>query len=318
MIPTLLLGVAMAAHLEVYARGLDDAGALLALDDGTVLVSRPALNDVLSLRDVDGDGRVDAMRTALSFIDHAHGLAIHDDTLYVAGVKELVSAQRQPDGSFAETRVLVEDLPDGGPHPERALAIGPDDKLYVAIAGTCASCTESNPEHGTLLQFDRDGANRRIFARGLRDRTAFAWHPKTHELWGAERAKLLRIGEGFDDRAGSATAALSLPRRLVPSAFAFEKNGDAFAAIGARVVRIHFAEGKPASIEDYATIEGRIGGLALARDGALLVSDAEHGIVYRVTRNHPPMTSSASEINAQPILAKAFAVRGLRHPQSVI
>ncbi|HKR63716.1 MAG TPA: hypothetical protein VJZ00_08290, partial [Thermoanaerobaculia bacterium] len=46
--------------------------------------------------------------------------------------------------------------------------------------------------------------------------------------------------------------------------------------------------------------------------------DAEHGIVYRVTRNHPPMISSASEINAQPILAKAFAVRGLRHPQSVI
>src|SRR5262245_59423006 len=80
-------------HVDVFARGLEQARMVLALDDGTVLVSRPQLNDVISLRDRNGDGRADEIRTVISSLANAHGLAMRGDTLYVAGVKKIVAAE---------------------------------------------------------------------------------------------------------------------------------------------------------------------------------------------------------------------------------
>jgi glucose/arabinose dehydrogenase len=63
-------------------------------------------------------------------------------------------------------------------------------------------------------------------------------------------------------------------------------------ATGYKVVRIRFEKGRPVRFEDFLTgflIEdgkahfGRPAGLAVARDGTLLVSDDTNGIVYRVS-----------------------------------
>lgn len=60
---------------------------------------------------------------------------------------------------------------------------------------------------------------------------------------------------------------------------------------GYKVVRIRFERGRPARFEDFLTgflIEdgkahfGRPAGLAVTRDGALLVSDDINGVVYRI------------------------------------
>ena len=172
-------------HVEVFARDLGAPRTLLALEDGTVLVSRPDMNDVVALRDRDGDGRADELRTAVASIEHAHGLAMRGRVLYVAGVKKIVAAERLPDGSFAEPREIVADLPDGGEHPDRTIGAGPDGKLYVAIGSSCSNCVETNPENAAVLQMEPDGT-RRIYARGLRDPRGFDWDPATGELWGGE------------------------------------------------------------------------------------------------------------------------------------
>jgi glucose/arabinose dehydrogenase len=63
-------------------------------------------------------------------------------------------------------------------------------------------------------------------------------------------------------------------------------------ATGYKVVRIRFRDGQPTAFEDFLRgflIEdgrahfGRPAGLAVAKDGALLVSDDTNGIIYRVT-----------------------------------
>jgi glucose/arabinose dehydrogenase len=59
-------------HVNVFARGLEHARMLLAMDDGTVLLSRPKQNDVLELRDTDGDGRADRIATVASALGLAH------------------------------------------------------------------------------------------------------------------------------------------------------------------------------------------------------------------------------------------------------
>lgn len=328
-------------HIEVFARDLGGANALLALEDGTVLVSRPQLNDVVALRDRDADGRADEMRTAVASVDHANGLAMRGRMLYVAGVRKIVGAERLPDGSFTEANEVVSDLPDGGQHPERAIGVGPDGKLYVAIGSSCSDCVETNPEHATMLQLDADGANRRIYARGLRNTRGFDWHPSTGELWAGDSGEINRIGDGLhygwplcagaDAKLCKTTerAAVSAEKR-VPSSFVFYRGtqfpealrADAFSVDGAEVLRVRFENSKAAAVESFVRgFEGRLTGAAVASDGALLVSDDATGIVYRISYGEPPpraMTSSASAPLAKPVLAKAFGIENLHGPESVV
>jgi glucose/arabinose dehydrogenase len=306
--------VAEGYHAAVFASALEDPRMLLVLEDGTVLVSRPAMNDVLAMRDRNGDGRADEVRTAVSSIERAHGLAMRGRTLYVAGVKKIVAADRLPDGSFGAPRDVVSDLPDGGQHPDRAIGCGPDGKLYVSIGSSCTDCTESNPEHATLLQLDADGGNRRVYARGLRNLAGFGWHPETGELWGTDQG-LVRIGDGltYDTDA----PALELPAGAAPRGFAFHR-GAALSVWKNSVARIRFKDGQPAGREAFITGVD-LSGVAVADDGALYFSDERNGVVYRVARGRalpPTMISSSSETS--PVLSKAFRVEKLRAPESVI
>ncbi|HEX7808431.1 MAG TPA: sorbosone dehydrogenase family protein, partial [Thermoanaerobaculia bacterium] len=134
---------------QVFATDLEHAGELLTLEDGTVLVSRPKMNDVIALRDRDGDGRADEARTAVASVEQAHGLAMRGRVLYVAGVKKVVAAERLPDGSFAASHDVITDLPNGGRHPYRTIGAGPDGRLYVAIGSSCDDCEETNPEYAS-------------------------------------------------------------------------------------------------------------------------------------------------------------------------
>jgi glucose/arabinose dehydrogenase len=342
-------------HVELFARGIERPRAILALDDGTLLVSRPAMNDVIALRDTDRDGVADEMRTAVASVEHAHGLAMHGRTLYVAGVNRIVAADRLPDGSFGEPRDLVENLPEGGRHPERVLGFGSDGKLYVGIGSSCSDCVDTHPEHATLLQFDATGANRRIFARGLGETAALDWNPKSGELWSAGGGELNRIGDGLnygwpfcsgkkpaanDARPeglskekfcqSSEAAALQLPAEA--RGFAFYRGAqfpeawrnDAFSASGSKLVRIRFDGDKPVGVEDFVSGAETISGLSAAGDGTLFFSDEESGAIYRVTYGGlpRPMISSAAEppaeVIAQPVLSQAFRVSDLRAPSSVV
>ncbi|HYI11103.1 MAG TPA: PQQ-dependent sugar dehydrogenase [Thermoanaerobaculia bacterium] len=335
-------------RVEVFARDLGGAHTLFALEDGTVLVSRPKMNDVIALRDRDGDGRADEMRTAIASVDQARGLAMRGRILYVAGVKQILRAERLPDGSFAEPQQVVTDLPDGGQHPERALGVGPDGKLYVAVGSSCSDCTETNPEHGTVLQLDADGGNRRIFARGLRSPRGLDWQPGTGELWAGEtgevhgqiNGEINRIGDGLhygwplcaqkDAKLCRTTepAALDLPSRA-PGSFVFyrgvqfpeEWRSDAYSIDGKELLRIRFDGEKPAAAESFVRFGAPLTGAAVAGDGSLLVSDDANGIVYRVSYGEAlpqAMTSSASEQVTKPVLAKAFGIENLKGPESVV
>ena len=338
-------------HVQVFARELGAPRTILALEDGTVLVTRPDMNDVIALRDRDGDGRADELRTAIASIEHAHGLAMRGRVLYVAGVKKIVASERQPDGSFGEPYDVVTDLPDGGQHPDRTIGVGPDGKLYISIGSACTDCRQTNPEHASMLQVDADGANRRIFARGLRNTHGFDWEPQSGELWGGEPGEINRIGDGLHYGwplcvgrnelnaaavkpegvahekfcRSSEPAALELGERA-PAGFVFYRGTqfpeafrrDAFSVAGDEILRVRLEQKAAESF--IRGFEGRLAGAAVAADGALLVTDAQNGAVYRVTygeREPQAMTSSAAE-PSRALLARAFEVRNLDAPQSVV
>ena len=57
----------------------------------------------------------------------------------------------RPDGTLGPEERIINDLPDGGQHPNRTLAFGPDEMLYISVGSSCNACNETNPEHAALL-----------------------------------------------------------------------------------------------------------------------------------------------------------------------
>ncbi len=284
-------------HVAPFARDLGEARAILVLEDGTVLVSRPTMFDVISLRDRDGDGQADEIRTAVSSIEGAHGLAMRGRTLFVAGTRQIVAADRLPDGSFGAARAVLNDLPDSGTNPRRIISVGPDGKLYIGVG-----------EHGTLLQLDASGAGRRIHARGLRDLRGLSWHPQTGELWAADGEELNRIGDGLNYENEPAVA------KNAPSALSFDESGSlAFGVARDSVVQIRFDDGKPGAVETVATVDGA----TLTGFSRMFVAD-ERGSIYRLTSTPMAMTSSGSSELTRAILAKVFETHDLLGAEAVV
>ncbi len=119
-------------------------------------------------------------------LDSPHGLTVHDGYLYVATVKEVLRGPIRDDGSVGRLEAVIDDLPDGGQHPNRTLAFGPDGALFVSVGSTCNNCEEPNEESATLLRVEPASWGRAVYATGLRNTIGFGWHPETGALWGMD------------------------------------------------------------------------------------------------------------------------------------
>ncbi|MDG2524174.1 YbhB/YbcL family Raf kinase inhibitor-like protein [Stenotrophomonas sp. HITSZ_GD] len=168
------------------ATDLGNVRIIVVAPNGDIYVSRREEGEVLLLKDADEDGKLDAAPRVVASRPGVHGLAIHDGQLYMATAKEVFRAPIRSDGSLGTATLIIGDLPDGGQHPNRTLAFGPDGQLYISVGSSCNACNETNPEHATLLRAEPDGKSRTIFASGLRNTIGFAWDPATGELWGMD------------------------------------------------------------------------------------------------------------------------------------
>ena len=169
-----------------FATGLKNIRVLLATPEHRVYAARREQGDVILLEDADRDGVADGPARPVLHLPGAHGLALRDGRLFVATAKEVFVAELDARGMPGKPRMLVGDLPDGGQHPNRTLAFGPDGMLYLSIGSSCNACNETNPEHATLLRMSPDGKSRTIVASGLRNTIGFDWHPASGELWGMD------------------------------------------------------------------------------------------------------------------------------------
>ncbi len=172
-------------EISVFAEDLVNPRMLAVSGDGTVYVTRRSVGDVLMLRDSDGDGRADEQKT-VARRPGMHGIAIKDNDVYLVTVNELYRTRIVDKGAFAPLELVLDDLPDGGQHPNRTIQVGPDDRLYLSVGSTCNACDESNPESATMLQLNPDGSQRIIFASGLRNTIGFAFHPDSGDLFGMD------------------------------------------------------------------------------------------------------------------------------------
>ncbi|MGK9054246.1 YbhB/YbcL family Raf kinase inhibitor-like protein [Neorhizobium petrolearium] len=169
--------------VEVFARDLVNPRMLAVSDRGTLYATRRKVGDVIMLKDEDGDGKAERVQTVASR-PGMHGIAFDGNKVFLVTINDVYTADVNEDGTFGELNRIINDLPDAGQHPNRTLAIGPDDKLYISVGSTCNACDEGNPENATILRAEKDGSSRTIFARGLRNTIGFDWEPTSGALYG--------------------------------------------------------------------------------------------------------------------------------------
>jgi Raf kinase inhibitor-like YbhB/YbcL family protein len=354
--------------VTAFARDLKNPRMIAVAPGGDIYVSRREQGDVILLKDANADGTADGAPVTVANRPSVHGLAIRDGKLYMATVKEIFVADILADGKLGQPVMIVGDLPDGGQHPNRTIAFGPDGMLYVSIGSTCNACNETNPENAAILRMSPDGKMRTIFANHLRNTIGFAWHPVTGELWGMdhgiddlgdnkqpEELNLIEQGKGYgwphvfgageehpqttppggitkaQWKADNLPMTLGYTAHAAPMAMVFYSGGnfgeefqnDAFVAMrgswnrdpasGYEIVRIRYRDGKPQAFEPFVTgflTDGgkthtaRPVGLAMAKDGSLLMTDDANGVIYRIARTSGAATAPARTAPAEPMIAQ--------------
>lgn len=180
-----LISVPAGFEVSVAARDLGNTRMLAVHDGGHVYATRRTEGDVIRLIDEDGDGSFEDFESVAAR-PGMHGIAFDGDTVFLATVNDVYTAPVNDNGSFGELTRIIDDLPDGGQHPNRTLAMGPDGMLYISAGSTCNACAEPNPENATILRAEPDGTSRTIFASGLRNTIGFDWEPATGRLFGAD------------------------------------------------------------------------------------------------------------------------------------
>ena len=193
--------------VDVYAR-ITNARFMAVTPDGRLLVSRPKFGRVSLVRpNAGGDPIVSAF---VSGLRSPHDMVFH----VVAGTTYLYIAESHQISRYVYTagdltgqgrQVIISGLPDANGHPLKNIAIDAAGKLYVSIASSCNVClsdTQSSPVRGAIYQYDLDGSNGRLYARGLRNAEGLAIVPGTSTLWVAVNNRD-NIAYPFNDGSGN-------------------------------------------------------------------------------------------------------------------
>ena len=273
---------------------------------------------VTLLRDADRDGVAEQQFTLIEGLVRPSGILLRRDRLYVAGADALWSFSFL----VGQTRVNVAprklfDLPPGGDADPftSSLATDPDEKRLYVAAGSASGADGQDPSRATVLSARWDGTDVGVFA-SLTDRlTGIAFEPLGGKLWTVARRRGL-AGDGavsgyLAEAPAGAAAGVALGAQVAPVGLAFYRSlafptryhGGAFIGLcgsadsaqlpGHAVAFVPFESGRPAGpaepfltgfIKDAETREvyGRPAGVAVARDGALLVADDGGNIIWRV------------------------------------
>ncbi len=143
------------------------------------------LAQVVAMPDRDGDGVADEIRVAADKLWFPNSIQFYGDYLYVADMHQVLRLRdNDGDGFYEEREVVVPDLPTGH-HRTRTIQIDPArEKLYLSIGSSCDLCRETDERRATVMEFNLDGSDGRIFATGLRNVVGLGMHPVTGQLWG--------------------------------------------------------------------------------------------------------------------------------------
>ena len=172
--------------IEPIARPKDLAFKLLM--GGTHTSKKPG-NDLLLLRDTDGDGKADQTVKLADKLDSPFGIVVSGGYLYVAETGDILRWAFTPGQTSLGKPVKLTDLPKGtiDHHWTKDLAISPGGSMLYAGVGSNSNITENGLEaeegRARILQVDPATGAKRPYATGLRNPNGLTFNPATGQLW---------------------------------------------------------------------------------------------------------------------------------------
>lgn len=170
--------------IEVFAE-ITDARSMALSPSGVLYVGNKNKDRVYAVKDTDGDFKADKKWIVASDLNMPNGVAFNNGDLYIAEVSrilKLAGIESRLDNP-PDPVVVRGDFPGEAHHGWKYIAFGPDGKLYVPVGAPCNICEPDNEIYAGITRMNKDGSDREIFARGIRNSVGFTWHPVTRELW---------------------------------------------------------------------------------------------------------------------------------------
>ncbi len=172
-------------QIQIFAAGLNSPSMLAFGPDQSLYVSETGSGRILRLPDHDQDGFADDLEIAAEGFIEPSGLAFYQDgSLYAAETTRVFRLTDQDgDGFFEERETIIAGIAAGG-NTNRSIIFSPDWKrLFVSIGSSCNVCMEHDPRRATIMRFDSDGSQGRIYTKGIRYSIGLALQPNNDILW---------------------------------------------------------------------------------------------------------------------------------------
>lgn len=199
---------------EVFASGLNGPRVLKFAPNGDLFVTESTAGRVRVFRMKDGDIKPAQSEIFAAELERPYGVAFYPpgpnpQYVYVGTVSKVVRfPYKQGDLKAAgPAEIVAGPLPAESGHWTRDIAFSPDGKtLFVAVGSksnvadghvrpSAAEVAELEAKNGVgassgpeldraaVLAFDPDGANKRIYATGIRNCSGLRLRPKSEDLW---------------------------------------------------------------------------------------------------------------------------------------
>jgi glucose/arabinose dehydrogenase len=141
---------------------------------------------VLSLIDQNKDGVADTMKVVAQGFICNHDVKFYNNKMYVTEAGKIWKCSDLNQDGFYETKeVFIDSIAMPSPtnnHKTRTLIFdSTNHKAYVSVGSSCNVCREDN--RGIIEQYDDNGKNRKVFAKGVRNAVGMTLHPVTNRLW---------------------------------------------------------------------------------------------------------------------------------------
>jgi glucose/arabinose dehydrogenase len=187
--PTAPMGFAVTR----YAEKLQNPRWIYVADNGDVFVSEArGSNNVLLLRDKDGDGTAETRYVYLKNQNRPFGMLVIGSKFYLANTDGVMEFPYDPSATNIEAagKKIVE-LPAGGYNnhwTRNIITNAQKNKLYISV-GSGSNVGENGMDNekrrAGILEVNLDGTGEKIFASGLRNPVGMDWEPVTNTLWTA-------------------------------------------------------------------------------------------------------------------------------------
>lgn len=174
--------------VSVFAAGLKGPRFAAVGPDGVIYVSLPREGKIIALPDKDADGVADSVAVFAEGLERPHGLAFKGSELIVAEGGRVIRLKDENADLKADSRnEISNDIPEGGGHWTRSVAVSPDGVLFVSAGSSCNVCIEEDERRAAVLRLS--GSKAYVYAMGLRNTVGLAFHPDTGDLWGVDNGR---------------------------------------------------------------------------------------------------------------------------------